>query len=50
MTKDQIISAKILAAISGGMTVDAAIDFVLGSGTYAKIASDLYDLFAAKAA
>jgi hypothetical protein len=43
MTTDQIISAKIIAAMAQGMTIDQAIDSVFGAGTYAKLASDLYD-------
>ena len=43
MTKDQIISAKILLAMANGMDVQAAFDFVIGEGAYLKFAGDLYD-------
>jgi len=43
MSKDQIISGQILAAISGGMSIDQAIDAVLGAGTYIRIAYDLHE-------
>lgn len=37
------ISYRILTAIENGMSIEAAFDFVLGAGSYAKLASDLYD-------
>jgi hypothetical protein len=43
MTKNESISARILALVSGGMTVEDAIDTVLGAGTSAKLVGDLYD-------
>lgn len=43
MNKDQVISAKILMAQSQGMTLEAAIDHVLGAGTYDRLVSDLYN-------
>jgi hypothetical protein len=43
MNTTQIISAKILIAQANGMELSAAIDHVLGAGTYDKMVSDLYD-------
>lgn len=43
MNKNNIISARIIALVAGGMTVPAAVDAVLGAGTFAKLASELYD-------
>lgn len=40
---EQVISQRIMKAVQAGMTVDQAIDFVLGAGAYQKIASELYD-------
>ncbi len=37
------ISARIVALMAEGMTVQQALDAVLGAGTAAAIASDLYD-------
>ncbi len=37
------ISARILAKVAQGMTVSAAIDAVLGDGTFAKLAGEVYD-------
>jgi hypothetical protein len=48
MTTKQIISAKIIAAMAQGMTIDQAIDSVCGAGTYANLTSDLYDALRAK--
>ena len=42
-TKNQIISARILAAVASGMDVRDAIDTVLGAGVSAALISDLYD-------
>lgn len=47
--KNAAISQKILAKIATGMTVAEAIDAVLGAGTHARIASDVYDALRAKA-
>ncbi len=47
---DARISALILANVAAGMALDEAIDAVLGAGTYAKLAADLYDGLCAKAA
>lgn len=43
------ISARIVFLLSQGMDVAAAVDAVLGAGTYEKLASDLYDALRAKA-
>lgn len=43
MTKNAIISARILAAVGEGVAIDEAIDAVLGEGTYRQLVSDLYD-------
>lgn len=45
-----IISARILTHIAQGMTVAQALDAVLGAGTHAAIAGDLYDALRARAA
>lgn len=44
------ISRAILAKIAEGLAVPAAIDAVLGVGTYAKLAGDVYDALRAKSA
>lgn len=43
MSKNATISARILANVAAGMTVDQAIDAVFGEGAYQQIAGDLYD-------
>jgi hypothetical protein len=43
MTKTQAISVMILQRISEGKTVQQAIDEVLGTGTFSRIASEVYD-------
>ncbi|MDR6389182.1 hypothetical protein [Paraburkholderia phenoliruptrix] len=50
MSKNQIISARILAEVAKGKTIDQAIDAVFGEGAYLKIAGELYDALRAKAA
>ena len=42
MTTEQI-SQAILIQVATGKTINEAIDTVLGAGTFANIASDLYD-------
>lgn len=42
-TKNAALSAAILRELSAGKDIAAAVDAVLGSGTYAQLASDLYD-------
>ena len=47
--KDAVISASIVALVKGGgtikdaMSINDAMDFLLGAGTYDKLVSDLYD-------
>ena len=48
MTPTQIISLKILAALADGVPLPQAVDSVLGDGTYAKLAGELWDLFQTK--
>jgi len=43
------ISALILVNISNGLSLEAAMDAVLGAGTFANLASDLYDSLQATA-
>lgn len=43
MNKNAIISARILANIASGMTLETAFNEVLGEGAYAKMAGELYD-------
>ena len=43
IVKNADISRRILAAIQAGMTTQAAFDSVLGTGTYKKMAGELYD-------
>lgn len=40
--KNAAISAQIVANVQSGMTVQQAVDAVLGQGTYAKIAGEIY--------
>ena len=42
-SKNQNISARITAKLSEGMTVEQAIDFVLGAGAFQKLAGEIYD-------
>jgi DNA integrity scanning protein DisA with diadenylate cyclase activity len=44
----QKISARILALVAAGKDIRSAVDEVLGAGTSAKIAGDLYDALRAK--
>ena len=43
MSKQQIISAKILANVANGMDLRTAFDAVLGEGAYVKLAGEVYD-------
>lgn len=43
MNTNQIISARIMEIVKMGATIQQAIDAVLGAGTYAKIASDVWE-------
>lgn len=47
--KNAVISAKILANVQAGMTTQQAFDSVIGEGSYAKMAGELYDALNAKA-
>jgi hypothetical protein len=47
--KTSAISAAILAHIAAGMAPNAALDAVLGEGTFAKLAGELYDELRARA-
>lgn len=49
MSKNQIISARILAHMANGMTIDQAYDAVFGEGAYLKLAGEIYDQMRAKA-
>ncbi len=42
MSATATISARILFHVSQGMTINQAVDAVLGAGTYATFASDIY--------
>jgi len=42
------ISKAILSEVNSGKTIQQAIDTVLGQGTYAKVAGDVYDALNAK--
>lgn len=37
------ISARIMALVASGNDIAVAVDTVLGAGTYAKMAGELYD-------
>ena len=50
ITKNAAISAKIIALRQQGVPIRAAIDAVLGAGTFEQIAGELYDALRAKAA
>jgi hypothetical protein len=42
MTTNQKISLAIISKIQGGMTVEQAVDAVLGAGSFKKIAEDVW--------
>lgn len=42
------ISQAILAKVNSGASLKEAVDQIFGKGTYAKIASDVYDALKAK--
>jgi NifU-like protein involved in Fe-S cluster formation len=48
MSKNQIISARILAEVVSGKTIDQAYDAVFGEGAYLKLAGEIYDQLRAK--
>jgi len=43
MSKQQIISAKILAEVAAGKTVKDAVDSVLGKGQFEKMAGEVWE-------
>jgi hypothetical protein len=43
ITKNAAISAAILAKTQAGTSLSEAIDAVLGAGTYARLAGDIYE-------
>ena len=43
MTKQQAISALILAEVAKGSTIQQAFDAVIGEGAYAQLAGEIYD-------
>lgn len=45
MTKQQIISARILKLVAEGHDIRAAMDAVLGAGSFEKLAGDLWEAF-----
>ncbi len=49
MTKQQIISARIIALVKSGMDIQKAFDSVIGEGAYKKLAHEVYDSLRAKA-
>jgi Tfp pilus assembly major pilin PilA len=49
MNMDIKISARILTLIQNGFTLPEAFDAVLGAGSHAKLAGEIYDNLRAKA-
>jgi hypothetical protein len=43
MTKNQAISALILAEVAKGSTIQEAFDAVIGEGAYAKLAGEVWE-------
>ena len=43
MTKDQVISARLLAYISNGATIREAFEYVLGPGYYDCLVEEVYN-------
>ena len=48
--KNAAISAKIIAKMQAGLSVQEAIDAVLGAGTFTKLAGEVYDELRSKKA
>lgn len=48
MPINALISARILALVAAGMDLPAAMDQVLGAGTYERVAGELYDALRAR--
>lgn len=42
MNATQAINLKIMELVAGGMPIDEALDMVLGAGTFAKLAEEVY--------
>lgn len=49
MSKNAIISARILADVANGKTLAQAYDAVFGEGAYLKLAGEIYDELRARA-
>lgn len=49
MTKQQAISALILAEVAKGSTIQEAFDAVLGAGSYKRLAGEVWEAFRAQA-
>jgi hypothetical protein len=47
MTTSQKISLAIITKINSGMTIEQAVDEVLGEGSYQKMAEDVWTAFRA---
>lgn len=47
MTKQQAISALILAEVAKGRTIQEAFDAVIGEGAYAQLAGEIWEAFQA---
>jgi hypothetical protein len=43
MTKQQAISALILAEVAKGSTIQEAFDAIIGEGAYAKLAGEIWE-------
>jgi hypothetical protein len=48
ITKNAVVSARILAHVQRGSTLPEAVDAVLGGGTYAAVVGNIYDALTAK--
>ena len=49
MTKQQAISALIVAEVANGSTIQEAFDAVLGAGSYERLAGEVWEAFRAQA-
>ncbi len=47
-SKTQTISARILAMVAAGHSLQASVDAILGAGTYERLAGDVYDALRAR--
>ena len=41
--KNETISARILVKLAEGMSIEQAVDFVLGAGAFQKLAGEIHD-------